>query len=78
MTEQQMAQDFCKSLSTIERHVRTLKEYGFIVNSGHGWIELDAALCWRGDLNLLAAYREIQPIRYGPFARESEDEGIGT
>ncbi len=78
MTEKQMAEDFCASQSTIERHVRKLKALGFIVNGGHGWVELDAALCWRGDLNLLAAYRNIQTISYGPFGTDNAEEDLRT
>ena len=65
MTGKQMAGAFYKSLSTVERYISALKEHGFIVNSGHGWIELDASLCWRGDLTLRTAYLEVQRIRDG-------------
>jgi hypothetical protein len=65
MTERQMADSFNRSVSTIERYVSTLKEHGFIVNSGHGWIELDASLCWRGNLTFHRAYREVQRVRDG-------------
>ena len=65
MTERQMADSFNKSVSTIERYVSTLKEHGFIINSGRGWIELDASLCWRGNLTFHKAYIAVQRVRDG-------------
>jgi len=42
-----------------------MKEHGLIVNSGNGWYEFAAVLCWCGDLDVQAAYRQQQRIRDG-------------
>ena len=42
-----------------------MKQYGLIVNKGLGWYEFAAVLCWRGDLDVQASYREQQRVRDG-------------
>lgn len=58
--------DICKVLGCSRVHVSEqitlLKRWGFIINSGHGWIEFDCTLVWCGKVNLIPAYFPAQVI----------------
>lgn len=51
-----------KSRSNVTEQINLLKQWGFIVSSGQGWVEFDCCLVWRGDIKILAAYAPIQEI----------------
>ena len=65
MTQEEIAQQLGCSRQHVNEQIRKMKEHGLIVNQGHGWYEFAAILCWRGDLDVQAAYRRQQPVRDG-------------
>lgn len=46
----------------VSEQIALLKRWGFIINSGHGWIEFDCTLVWCGKVNLIPAYLPAQVI----------------
>jgi hypothetical protein len=65
MTQVQIANQYGLDRTTVGKHIKMYRDWYFIVNSGQGWYEFDAALCWRGDIARCAAYREVQIVRDG-------------
>ena len=65
MTQMQIALRYGCSRQHVCNQIRQMKEHGLIVNSGNGWYEFAAVLCWRGDLDVQAAYRGQQKVRDG-------------
>lgn len=62
-TQEALAAQYARNRQWVNRQISLLKEWGFIVNWGNGWYELDANLCWKGNLSYCAAYREVQRVR---------------
>lgn len=62
MTHDKIAQKYGFCRPFITEQLNLLKEWGFIVNFGHGWIEFDCNLVWRGKLDWLSGYRRVQRI----------------
>ena len=65
MTQNQIADHLGLSRQTVNRQIGIFRDWYFIVNQGQGWYEFDATLCWRGNLSLCAAYREVQRLNDG-------------
>ena len=65
MTQKEIAQQLVCSRQHVNEQIKKMKEHCLIVNQGHGWYEFAAILCWRGDLDIQAAYRKQQPVRDG-------------
>ena len=65
MTQAQIAQLYRCSRQHVSNQIRQMKEHGLIVNCRNGWYEFAAILCWRGDLDVQAAYRNQQRVRDG-------------
>ena len=65
MTQDHIANSFGLSRQTVNRRIGVFRDWYFIVNQGHGWYEFDATLCWRGNLAICAAYREVQRVQDG-------------
>lgn len=62
VTNREIAEELDISVPTVERGIRVLKQAGIIVNWGHGWIETDADLAWRGDEAVRQAYSRVQEV----------------
>ncbi len=65
MTQVEIALQYGCSRQHVSRQISQMKEHGLIVNSGNGWYEFAATLCWRGDLDVQSAYRNQQKVRDG-------------
>jgi hypothetical protein len=65
MTQDHIASRFGLSRQTVNQRIGIFRDWYFIVNQGRGWYEFDATLCWRGNLAICAAYREVQRVRDG-------------
>jgi hypothetical protein len=63
-TQASLAEDIGVAQSTLKSALSALREAGIIVHSGHGYIEFDAKLVWRGDCELRDAYVEVQIKRW--------------
>lgn len=59
------------ALGHVIEQIAIMKQRGLIVNKGRGWYEFAAVLCWRGDLDVQASYREQQPVRDGRVVTDS-------
>ena len=60
-----MAHEYGCSRQHVNSQIKEMKRYRLIVNQGHGWYEFAAILCWRGYLEIQAAYRQQQRARDG-------------
>ena len=65
MTQAQIAHEYGCSRQNVNSQIKEMKRYRLIVNQGHGWYEFAAILCWRGYLEIQAAYRQQQRARDG-------------
>ena len=65
MTQQQIADLFGCGRQHVGNQISLMKQYALIVNKGQGWYEFAAVLCWRGDLDIQASYRDQQRVRDG-------------
>lgn len=63
MTQKQVADAYGCSRSYVADQLWLFRHLLLIVNWGDGWWEFDASLVWRGDLEFLRAYREVQPMQ---------------
>ena len=69
MNQEGIAEQYGCSRQHVNEQIGRMKHHGLIVNQGHGWYEFDANLCWRGNLDIQAAYRQQQPVRNGRIVR---------
>lgn len=65
MTQEEIARQYGCSRQHVNAEIKKMKEHSLIVNSGNGWYEFAAVLCWRGDLDVQAAYRSQQKVQDG-------------
>ncbi len=65
MTQEEIATRYGIHRGTVNKQIKTFKQRSLIVNSGNGWYEFDAALCWRGNLSICRAYQRQQRVRNG-------------
>jgi DNA-binding IclR family transcriptional regulator len=75
MTQEQIAAAHGVSRQHVVEQIGKLREAGIVVNWGQGWFEFDAALCWRGDHELRAAYARQQRRRDGRDAETQPEIG---
>lgn len=61
-TQHEIADDLKMDVATVNKHVAVLRDWCFITNWGHGWIELSADLVWRGKQDLGRAYANHQVL----------------
>ncbi|WP_162559278.1 replication/maintenance protein RepL [Microvirga sp. 17 mud 1-3] len=59
-TQRELARELGVSSSHLKHTLRLLREIGFIVTGGQGWLEFDARLVWKGDFTLRDVYIEFQ------------------
>lgn len=60
-SEQQLAYELGLHRSTISRQFAIMREAGIITNQGHGWVDLNADLVWKGSHAHQMAYVEQYP-----------------
>ncbi len=65
MTHEQIALQYGCSRQHVTNQIKQMKDHSLIVNNRNGWYEFAATLCWRGDLDVQAAYRQQQRVRDG-------------
>ena len=78
MTQVKIADQYGVTRPYVNRQISILKDWYFIVNSGNGWYEFDASLCWCGNLTYCAAYREVQRARDGLVITDGNGSVITT
>jgi biotin operon repressor len=61
VTQNEIANDLGKSVASIGRAIKQLKQTNIIVNFGKGWYELNADFFWRGPEDIRRAYCKVQP-----------------
>ena len=72
MTQEQIADLYGCRRQHVNEQISMMNQYGLIVNKGLGWYEFAAVLCWRGDLDIQASYREQQRVRDGWVITDGE------
>lgn len=60
-SEEQLAQELDLHRSTIIKQFRLMREAGIITNQGHGWVDLNADLVWKGSHAHQLAYVQQYP-----------------
>jgi hypothetical protein len=59
-SQEELAKEVRCSTSKLKAQIRLMWELEIILASGHGWIEFDAQLAWKGELLLREAYIDFQ------------------
>jgi hypothetical protein len=72
MTQQEVADQYMVSRDKVIKQIALYRECYLILNSGQGWYEFDASLCWSGNLGICAAYQVVQQELYGTTYVDSE------
>ena len=72
LTQEEIANWRRCSRQHVNEQIGKMKLHGLIVNQGHGWYEFDANLCWCGNLDIQAAYRQQQPVRDGRIVTDGK------
>ena len=60
MTQEEISNGLECSMEKVRTAIKSLREFMIIVNSGHGWYELDAEFFWKGSEDIRNGYISIQ------------------